>query len=335
MLQEKIVKLSNEITNIDHSVLLIMFDEIMNELSYESIFTDSSKPTVQRLNCLRYICKMIVHTRDIIEGKGERDVTWILLYKFYEYYPRLAESIFCSFVTSNGNTHPYGSWRDIKYFCNYILTESQSQEHPFIQFICELCANQYVCDMALYKEIHSATGSNKQLSLFARWMPRESSNRFGWFFRLLAESTHRCYFKSTDTTIRNNGAKRKAYMNLRKNLAKMNKQLDTTQIHQCSGEYSKIDYHNVTSKTMHLQQLAFMNKTKEQGVRCPDNDDRKQAAENFEKYINFEHISNASFTKKSESTSVNNQRQSLDRYLDVDNRFNVWFVDYIGGLKSM
>jgi hypothetical protein len=199
--------------------------------------------------------------------------------------------------------------------------------------------------MAVYEKTLSVPDTEPEsepepsISLFARWMPRETSKRFGWFFRLLSEKTHSCYFKNPESK-NNKKAQRKAYMHLRKNLAKMNRHLDTTQIHQCAGEYAKIDYHNVTSKTLHLQQLAFSNLTQSRGERYPDNADRIQAANKFESYVNFEHKSFVyvdTDLKPSIDPDSNNGwdsfKQQLDheRYVEIDMRFNSWFVTYVGG----
>ena len=55
-----------------------------------------------------------MHTRDIKNGKGERDLSYLQLFIWYSYYPRLAERALTSFV------YTFGSWRDIKDLCGFI-----------------------------------------------------------------------------------------------------------------------------------------------------------------------------------------------------------------------
>ena len=81
-LRESIIKFSMELKHMSHLRIFTEFGKIMNYLSYENIFNNSQRYASELLNCLRYICKLVAHRRDIIEGYGEHDITWILLYKF-------------------------------------------------------------------------------------------------------------------------------------------------------------------------------------------------------------------------------------------------------------
>jgi hypothetical protein len=69
-------------------------------------------------------------------------------------------------------------------------------------------------------------------------------------------------------------------MDFRKLLANLNRELDTTQIHQCSGTWSKIDHAKTTSITISKQKTAFLNKKKD-GTQRSEKEDRVQCAENF------------------------------------------------------
>jgi hypothetical protein len=62
--------------------------------------------------------RMIGHTRDIYFGKGEHDISYMLLMVFYDIYPGLAIYAMHRFVQPVDCLNiPYGSWRDIKYLC--------------------------------------------------------------------------------------------------------------------------------------------------------------------------------------------------------------------------
>ena len=62
---------------------------------------------------------LIGHTRDVIEGKGEYQLAFMQIYVWYQYFPKLAMRALTNFVTLDG-FQPYGSWKDIKNFCEYV-----------------------------------------------------------------------------------------------------------------------------------------------------------------------------------------------------------------------
>ena len=70
-------------------------------------------------------------------------------------------------------------------------------------------------------------------------------------------------------------------------LTVINKYLDTAQIKMCNNNWKYIDFNNVTSKTLHLQKLSFMNLTKKQGklVERFDLEDRKKCADNLKNHL--------------------------------------------------
>ena len=77
--------------------------------------------------------KLIGHTRDIIHGKGEQQLTFMQILIWYEFYPYLAKQAFTVCVENKEYMHPYGSWKDIKYFCHYIYQKLSTKQHPLIE----------------------------------------------------------------------------------------------------------------------------------------------------------------------------------------------------------
>jgi hypothetical protein len=55
--------------------------------------------------------KLIAYTRDFYLGKGERDLTYMMITILYIYFPIPAENILETVIHSK-----YGSWKDLKYF---------------------------------------------------------------------------------------------------------------------------------------------------------------------------------------------------------------------------
>ena len=66
--------------------------------------------------------RMIAQTRDIVSGKGEYSIAYMQIMVWYQHYPKLAIDAFDKFISLSyldEKTHPYGSWKDLKYFANY------------------------------------------------------------------------------------------------------------------------------------------------------------------------------------------------------------------------
>ena len=251
--------------------------------------------------------KMIGHTRDIINGKGEYNLSYMLVYEWSKYDMELAKSAFEAFVKFEDQEHPYGSWKDVKYFCSYVFQASGEYEHELINHASSLLINQLRKDNDLYtvreqnsSQSASASASapapapgnqdkDKIISLAARWAPREKCKRFGWLFKKLATnwSSHIIDFQKNGawpTSEQKQNAHKKCYTIFRKTCSKLNIALNTTQIYQCNGTYSNIDMNKVTSITMRNQRLAFMNKTKT-GKQRIDNYDRIECCQHFAKHV--------------------------------------------------
>ena len=74
----------------------------------------------RRKNILGLILyKILAQTRDIVAGKGEYMLAYIQLYAWAEVNIELAKHALFCFVHSEKDTHPLGSWKDMKYFAEY------------------------------------------------------------------------------------------------------------------------------------------------------------------------------------------------------------------------
>jgi hypothetical protein len=139
--------------------------------------------------------RMVGQTRDILKGKGEHLLSYMLLVGFYEVYPVLAIYVLHRFVqpitslcveNPHGNeSTPYhscfGSWRDMKYLCEYIATTCDyGEDHPLIDEAISMMNNQLKRDF-----VHFTSGSKTIISFVAKWIPRENK-KFHWIFNRLA-----------------------------------------------------------------------------------------------------------------------------------------------------
>ena len=258
-LQEQILQLSFQLVRTDDiSKLICKFREILKNM------TENGTPELWTI-----LYKLIGHTRDIIDGKGEYRLAYMMIYELYGVNKRAAEILLRSFVFSDD--HPYGSWKDLKYFCEYCNNEGYSN-HPLIT----VCIKLYIEQLAL--DIESPTPS-----LAAKWIPRENS-QFGWVFVRLAEEYFAAYMVSGRTDASKKAGAKKARVQMRILISGINKKLDTVQIKQCGKNWAEIDHNKNTSITMSKQKKAFLNVDKKGNTRSNDID-RVECAEHFEAFI--------------------------------------------------
>jgi hypothetical protein len=264
-LQEKILQLSFQFTRCDSAKIESHAQMLRQLLRNITASKDVSREKFVELMTVAY--KMVGHTRDIIDGKGEYALAYMQILVWNDFYPELARFVLTKFVSSDG--HPYGSWKDIKYFCSYCRSNGVAVSDPLMQHAFQLLLAQLRLDASAEKK-----------SLAAKWVPRAKSQRFGWIFNELAVAYYSNYIETAKTNVQVDRAVNKAKMDFRKLLANLNRELDTTQIHQCDGTWSKIDHAKTTSLTISKQKTAFLNKKKD-GTQRSEAEDRIQCAENF------------------------------------------------------
>ena len=218
--------------------------------------------------------KMVAQTRDVVAGKGEYTLAYMLLYAWAEVDMNLAKHALKCFVLSEDNTHPLGSWKDMKYFAEYCKKFGENEEvtRELTKYVVVLVNNQLIED---YKYENNC-------SLLPKWIPREKS-RFGWLFTDLAVNyyadwipakNHKSYKRAVN----------KAKTHYRKLIASLNRTIDTPQIKQCGNDWSNIDINKLTSQTLQKQKYALQNIDKK-GEQRHYSEDRLACAGNYKKYL--------------------------------------------------
>nr|QFG74910.1 MAG: protein of unknown function DUF2828 [Megaviridae environmental sample] len=268
--------------------------ELLVQLYFQSVRTDDKEDLKKQLKQLltliftdiranKYyyylVLKFILQTRDIKEGKGEYSLSWSYIEVLDQFANSEQHNLFIkedikimlySFVhnlCSKKNTHPYGSWKDLKYlWSNYQLS------NEIKTYIIKFINIQISHDDTQYEE-------GKTISLAAKWAPRQKS-QFKEMFKVLAKDYYHYLFEYAVSDAQQQLATRKAYTMYRKLLAKLNRHLDTTQIKQCENNYSGINFDNVTSITLFKQQKAISNVTRE-GNQRSECVDRIECANNY------------------------------------------------------
>jgi hypothetical protein len=304
-LQEQIIQFSfqmvrtksknglEDIAKHTREILTIIMDGIMK----------NSKNSDQYKKCIEMgviMFKLLAQTRDIVGGKGEYMIFYSMLLEwakmdiiFFEY---VIESLVYDMRetrdSSNKNQtfHPLGSWKDMKYFLTYMKNEFMDTHTDMNNdSLCSKCVNKIVIliNEQIKTDIYNLENGVKKLSLVARWVPREKSKKFGWLYYYLAINYSQHQIPSDTTHPSYERAVNRAFMIYRKNISKLNKELDTTQIKQCNGKWAEINFDNVTSITMHKQTNSFLNVKKDgKTIRYGDDNDREECKSNYETYLN-------------------------------------------------
>jgi Mg-chelatase subunit ChlD len=259
------------------------YSNLLKNLKEEKEKTTSQERHDTIVSLIKILVKMCAHTRDIVSGKGEYSLAYGMLKSVFVNFPRVGEAIlerFVSLEVDGVSVHPYGSWKDIKYF----LEPSSSRIYE--ASIREVKANYKGRAIQLVNEQlrkdEDDMKSGKSISLASKWVPREKS-RFGWLFNELA----RDYFPEiVFTTKLETQAKNMnlCKMKYRKLLSSMNRYLDTTQVKQCEGKWEEIVPEKVTSVTLFRNKKAFLNKDKK-GNQRSSSMDRVNCAEHFSTFL--------------------------------------------------
>ena len=225
------------------------------EIQLYKILTLIVNNSSQNKQALILLYKLIGHTRDIQQGRGECMLAYMQIYVWYTYDPELAKFAFTQFVQGRR----YGSWKDIKKFCQYIYHKTDDVNHPLIEHACDLLVSQLNYDIKSIKQ-------GEPISLAAKWAPREKKH-IRWLYTKIALRMYPEFMKTAKTGASQERALCKAKICLRKQLSLMNKQLDTIEQSMCNDTWAKIDPATIPSKALYKYKLALQNKTKNNHIR--------------------------------------------------------------------
>ena len=249
-------------------------------------------------NIYRLLCLLPAYTRDHKgSGKGEWHLGYVLTERLMRVNPERGKKLFyyfCHDIPSDSNSHPYGSWKDVKYMWNYVNTCAESypgEEYPFLDYnsyFIDLINSQLRSDIAAHQHNSTVGVDPKQVSLVCRWIPRETS-QFGWQFKLLAEAYFSRYLETATYSKKPRAmelAKKKAYMNYSSLFTKISKEvLDTPQVRMCGEDWRGIKMEKLTSVTLRKQSRGLQNITKAGDTRHEGNEDREACAEHFKSFV--------------------------------------------------
>lgn len=259
--------------------------------------------------------RLVVFTRDMIDGKGERQISFDFIYQVSRIDQNAARTMIRYMVSgdklgSEGKQHQYGCWRDLKILWSNYDWKAINFDSSFM--------------ISLMNDQVKSDSNASKLSLVAKWIPREKS-KYKRMFYVLAEDYYSEYLSTPVTKDQMDKAKKKVYMNYRKMISSLNMQLDTVQIKQCDKNYSSIDYDHVTSITMAKQKNAFLNTYKNGDLRSTE-EDRVSGAQNIQKFIS---------DKVSSGKTIQGKRVSIYDFIKDAYYYNSTKSDLLDHHKSL
>ena len=280
-IEEKIIQISFQVTRTNQEGverIQKVLNDLLSSLKYKVQSGSLPEKEVAK-GYLSILYRMVGHTRDIIDGKGEYTLTYMMIHTWFNFYPELAKfALKCLVDLGDKSVHQYGSWKDIKYFCDYCKEKGESTDHPLIQYAIKLTNEQ------LSKDFTSLMSNSSDISLSAKWAPREKSS-FRWLYEALATDYYSQYMTTATNENQSKRAVLKCKTEYRKLLSILNKKIDTLQIKQCGQDWSTIDFNKVTSISLSRQKQAFLNVKKDRSVRFSESLDRIECAEHFNAHI--------------------------------------------------
>jgi hypothetical protein len=332
--QEQILQLSFQVTRTDENGINKLKNILRNLLVLLNKQVSDGTIVEKQIakGHLSLLYKIIGQTRDIVDGKGECVLTYMMIYTWYEFFPVLAQfALKC--IVDLGDKHQYGSWKDIKYLCEYCKSQGCNMKHGLVQYAIQLLNDQLRNDV-----------SSDNPSLAAKWTPREKS-KFSWIYCELATNYFSEYIATANTPDRIEKAVLKCKTEYRKLISSLNKKIDTVQIKQCGKNWSEIDFNKVTSISLGKQKKAFLNVNKKGEVRFPDDDDRVECAEHFnariQKAVNGQvemkgaRVGMADFTKQARALNYPTSSQVEKDLLNSQWRDNSKFTGALDNFIAM
>jgi hypothetical protein len=202
------------------------------------------------LENIRDLFVMAFQTRDVRGGKGKRQFFYSFMKALHSFHPN----------TTRRMLHlvpEYGCWRD--------MWELWREIPALGRDILRLVKQQYIEDLT-----NAAMGDANEMSLLAKWLPREKSTTYRGFARWIARAVYP-----------NERSERQQLILYRKETSFMNSKLKTVEVDMCAGRWRKIKPEAVPSHCWKLNERAFLNETSYGELRHPDCSDRMKCRAHF------------------------------------------------------
>ncbi len=200
-----------------------------------------------------HLFQMAFHTRDVRGGKGEKKLFYDFIEVLYELAPEVTRDMM-------QHVPEYGCWRDMWELMRLVPGLSES--------IMNVVKETFLSD-----RLHFTTGNKDKLSLLSKWLPREGSKTYKGLAKTIAAALY-----STLTS------EREQIIMYRKEVAAMNRALQTVEVSMCGKSWARIKPDAVPGRCLKIHTRAFFNqpcKKSSTELRYPHSVDRNECREHF------------------------------------------------------
>jgi hypothetical protein len=288
---------------------------------YEETKEDVVRRSLAHKNILQMLYKLIAQTRDICYGKGERDITYMMIYKWWKYYPQLGllslyymmfsgeqtktiQNGFKTYIDTDStrlyipHQNSYGCFKDVKYFCNYVRKYGDKRMMVKNNILCKYAMT--MLNQRVYDDYMEYIKNGTAPSLAGKWVPRENS-KYGWIFEKMAiqwvqatdpvilSSVNLEQYENMDVNLGHIKAVIKCKIIYRKVISLLSKQLDLHETKQCQNRWSEIDPSTITIDSMLRNNNALFNidNTFNDRKNTVIDKDRRECSHNIKEYAFF------------------------------------------------
>ena len=295
IIKHKIISFYFNLTRKENIIECENLGKILDEILYYLKLKKNTMEPFYYLEFIKLLWIMIVETRDIENGKGERELTYMMLFVWYKHYPLLSiwmlKILFVGEVESQ--TEPIRetleTTKELKEFEGEVESTKETQLRrqtlksktkefglgndkiigcwKDIKHFCHYIRNKsnknhpliYNAIDIILNELYNVVFNNK-FSNVAKLIPREKT-KYNWLFCLIVKEWYR---KMGSKPILNNKNKKK----FRTIISNLNKKLDVVEIKQCSQQWSKIDPNNINTLGFILKKSLFIDTSSINKLEC-------------------------------------------------------------------
>tara|TARA_Y200000002_G_scaffold91799_1_gene73967 strand:+ start:15495 stop:17177 length:1683 start_codon:yes stop_codon:yes gene_type:complete len=264
-LKSEVIWLFFQLSRKSKSSLLVIENRLKGNLSFIKNIISNNNKNIQNNHLsqwypyLQQFFTIIAYTRDSLHGLGEHDLTYMLIYSFFDSFPELSKisvELILKPLDNDLNNVNLGCWRDVKYLCKYVFDSTNQYDHPIITNCISLINDQLYQDIQNWKYSNYCY-SKYHISNVAKHIPREKS-KYGWLFQKLAihwiQKHKPCILKTPPNLLSYQKAICKSKSIYRKIVSYLNKVLKTPQISFCKNTEINFDYLTINTyiKNTHL-----------------------------------------------------------------------------------
>ena len=272
--------------------LVAMFDDLVRNRPSEDIERDIYRVIAENnLSDIEDLFALAFHTRWSRGGKGEKELTWIILEVLYDIYPNVILELII-FLPQ------FGYWKDMMLFLVHCKKKSQySVAYSNLKSrIWDIFGKQILADHAMNLAA-KADGNKPIYSIAAKWAPRQKkrknktdkSTSFDLTLNAVSELCKVMFPDVVGVAVLKDkspevisSAWRKAQTDYRHIIVSLT---DVPETDMCANKFSEIKFDHSTSVFTNRQTCALLDEEKDGTRRHLNNSDRNECREKFLTHI--------------------------------------------------